>query len=71
MLLSDKFKYHINSAHCALYFAPSKTEVSALSSMFAAINIMTCAKINAAFIMTHSKRIISATVGKVNDSLIY
>lgn len=31
MLLSDKFKFHINSAHCALYFAPSKTEVSALS----------------------------------------
>lgn len=70
MLLSDKFKYHINSAHCALYFAPSKTEVSALSSMFARL-IMTCAKINVAIIMTHSKRIISATVGKVNDSLIY
>lgn len=38
----DKFKYHINSAHCALYFAPSKTEVSALSSMFAAINNDLC-----------------------------
>lgn len=71
MLLSDKFKYYINSAHCALYFAPSKTEVSALSSMFAAINNDLCAKINVAIIMTNSKRIISATVGKVNDSLIY
>lgn len=70
MLLSDKLKYHINSAYCALYFAPSKTEVSALSSMFAAINNDFCKK-NVAFIMTHSKRIISATVGKVNDSLIY
>lgn len=45
MLLSDKFKYHINSAHCALYFAPSKTEVSALSSMFAAINNDFCKKL--------------------------
>lgn len=42
MLLSDKFKYHINSARCTLYFAPSKTEVSALSSMFAAINNDLC-----------------------------